>query len=226
MQVVSGSLHAPSVHFEAPPSSRVPREMDAFCAWFNDTAPGTPSALPALARAGIAHLYFECIHPFEDGNGRIGRAISEKALAQAAAQPALSTLSLTLSQQRVRYYRALELASAGLDADDWLDWFADIVLEAQQHMLDWLDFLVAKTRLLDRLRGRLNARQEKALLRVMREGPTGFEGGLSAGKYSAISGASRATATRDLVELVALGALRRTGQLRGARYWLAFDASA
>lgn len=223
MQIVSGPIHAPKVHFQAPPAARVPDEMDAFCEWFNATAPGAEHALSALARAGIAHLYFESIHPFEDGNGRIGRAIAEKALAQAAAQPALSTLSLTLSQHRARYYRELELASAGLDVDDWLDWFADIALEAQQHMLNWLEFLVAKSHLLDRLRGRLNARQEKALLRMMRDGPAGFEGGLSAGKYSAITGTSPATATRDLAELVALGALRRTGQLRGARYWLAFE---
>lgn len=225
MQIVSGPIHAPKVHFEAPPASRVPREMDAFCQWFNATAPGSDRAVPALVRAGIAHLYFESIHPFEDGNGRIGRAIAEKALAQAAAQPALSTLSLTLSQHRARYYRELELASVGLEVDDWLDWFADIALEAQQHVLDWLEFLVAKSRLLDRLRGQLNARQEKALLRIMRDGPAGFEGGMSSGKYSAITGASPATATRDLAELVALGALRRTGQLRGARYWLTFGAA-
>jgi hypothetical protein len=77
MQVVSGAVHAPKIHFEAPPSATVPTEMTRFIRWFNATAPGGPGRLPALARAGIAHLYFESIHPFEDGNGRIGRATSE-----------------------------------------------------------------------------------------------------------------------------------------------------
>jgi Fic family protein len=87
LEVVSGPIHAPSVHFEAPPSSRVPEEMARFAAWFNSTSPAGSEPLPALTRAGIAHLYFESIHPFEDGNGRIGRAIAEKALAQNLGQP-------------------------------------------------------------------------------------------------------------------------------------------
>jgi Fic family protein len=82
MQIVSGTVHDPKVHFEAPPSAVVPREMKRFVEWFNRTAPEGPSPLPALTRAGIAHIYFESIHPFEDGNGRVGRAIAEKALAQ------------------------------------------------------------------------------------------------------------------------------------------------
>ncbi len=224
MQVVSGPVHAPKVHFEAPPAGAVPAEMARFCQWFNDTAPGGPSALPALARAGLAHLYFECIHPFEDGNGRIGRAIAEKALAQGTGQPSLVALSLMIERQRQQYYRELELANKALEADRWLDWFADTVLSAQGHTLRWLEFLIGKARLLDRLRGRINPRQEKALLRMLREGPEGFRGGLSAGNYQSITGAPPATARRDLVDLVVLGALRRTGVLRGTRYWLAFDA--
>jgi len=81
MQVISGPVHEPKVHFEAPPSEAVPREMQRFCSWFNATAPGGVAPLPALTRAGLAHLQFECIHPFEDGNGRIGRSLAEKALA-------------------------------------------------------------------------------------------------------------------------------------------------
>jgi Fic family protein len=222
MQVVSGALHAPKVHFEAPPSARVPDEMKRFCAWFNETAPGGKQQLPALARAGVAHLYFECIHPFEDGNGRIGRAIAEKALAQTAGQPSLTALSLLIHQQRADYYTQLEAANKKLDIDDWLSWFADTVLAAQDYTLHWLDFVLAKTRLLDRLRGQLNERQEKALLRMMREGPEGFRGGLSAGNYTSITGAPAATARRDLTHLVELGALVRTGQLKGTRYWLPF----
>lgn len=224
MQVISGAVHDPKVHFEAPPSAAVPREMERFCAWFNATAPDGAAPLPALARAGLSHLHFECVHPFEDGNGRIGRAIAEKALAQRTGQPTLTALSLILQRHRARYYRELELASRTLDVSGWLDWFADRVLEAQGHTIAQVDFILAKTRLFDRLRGRINARQEKALLRLMREGPEGFRGGLSAGKYSSITGAPPATATRDLADLVALGALVRTGQLRGTRYWLPFKA--
>jgi Fic family protein len=224
MQVISGPVHEPRVHFEAPPSEAVPREMDRFCAWFNATAPAGAMPLPALTRAGLAHLYFECIHPFEDGNGRIGRSIAEKALAQGTGQPSLTALSLILQRHRARYYRELEMANKTLEVVGWLDWFADRVLEAQAHTLASVEFILAKARLLDRLRGQLNARQEKALLRLMREGPEGFKGGLSAGKYSSLTGAPPATARRDLADLVALGALVRTGQLRGTRYWLPFSS--
>ncbi|MGH8666021.1 MAG: Fic family protein [Burkholderiales bacterium] len=222
MQVVSGPVYVPKVHFEAPPSAIVAEEMARFCQWFNDTIPGGSTPLSALARAGLSHLYFESIHPFEDGNGRIGRAIAEKALAQGAGQPSLSALSLMIERQRSRYYHELELANKDLQVDQWLSWFADTVLAAQSYTLRSLEFLIAKTRMFDRLRGQLNARQETALRRVMREGPDGFKGGLSAGNYQSITDAPPATARRDLAELVALGALRRTGQQRGTRYWLAF----
>jgi Fic family protein len=226
MQVVSGPVHEPKVHFEAPRSVAVPGEMRRYCAWFNATAPAGATPLPALTRAGLAHLYFECIHPFEDGNGRVGRSIAEKALAQGTGQPSLTALSLTLQRNRARYYNELEVANKTLDVTGWLDWFADRVLEAQASTLASVEFILAKTRLLDRLRGRLNPRQEKALLRMMREGAEGFHGGLSAGKYSVLTGAPPATAGRDLADLVAMGALVRTGQLRGTRYWLRFAVDA
>lgn len=220
MQVVSGRLDRPKVHFEAPPSSIVAAEMARFCRWFNDTGPAGENPLPSLARAGLAHLYFESIHPFEDGNGRIGRAIAEKVLAQGAGQPSLTALSLLIHRRRKEYYAQLEAANKTLDVDPWLDWFADLVMAAQAHTLEGLDFLLANTRLWDRLRGHLNQRQEKALSRLMRAGVDGFVGGLSASKYMALTGAPAATARRDLGHLVELGALRRTGQLKGTRYWL------
>ncbi len=220
MQVVSGRIDRPKVHFEAPPSSSVAAEMTRYCRWFNDTSASGESPLPALARAGLAHLYFESIHPFEDGNGRIGRAIAEKALAQGAGQPSLTALSLLIQRHRKDYYAQLEAANKTLDVDPWLDWFADLVLAAQAHTLRGLDFLLANTRLWDRLRGQLNERQEKALSRLMRAGVDGFVGGLSASKYMAFTGVPAATARRDLGHLVELGALRRTGRLKGTRYWL------
>lgn len=102
----------------------------------------------------------------------------------------------------------------------WLTWFADIALEAQRRTIGQVEFLIAKTKLLDRLRGHINQRQEKALLRMLREGPEGFKGGLSAGNYSTITGASPATTTRDLADLTERGALVRTGERKHARYAL------
>src|ERR1035437_8225646 len=220
MQVVSGAIYAPRVHFEAPPSTKVPKEMARFVRWFNRTAPTGVEPLPALTRAGIAHLYFESIHPFEDGNGRIGRAISEKALAQCMGQPTLTALGATILVRRRAYYEALETAKRDSEVTPWLAWFAGVAIEAQRRTEARVEFLIDKTRLLDRLRGQLNERQEKALLRMLRERPEGFKGGLSAGNYAAITGASAATATRDLADMVAKAALTRAGERRHARYFV------
>ncbi|MBK9118177.1 MAG: Fic family protein [Phycisphaerales bacterium] len=221
MQVVSGRIYEPSVHFEAPPSQSVPKEMAGFIDWFNRTAPAGSEPLPALTRAGIAHLYFECIHPFEDGNGRIGRGIAEKVLAQGLGQPTLTALAATILVRRKAYYEALEAANKRNEITLWLGWFAGICLEAQQRTIAHVEFLIDKTKLLDRLRGKINERQEAALVRMFREGPSGFKGGLSAGNYISVAKASPATATRDLAELVDMGALTRTGELRHTRYHLA-----
>jgi len=220
MQVISGRIGAQKVHFEAPPSKRVPSEMKRFIAWFNQTVPQGAEPLPAITRAGIAHLYFESIHPFEDGNGRIGRAIAEKAMAQSFGQPLLFALATTILAHQKSYYEALEKANEQIDVSAWLSWFADIALEAQRRTITQVEFLIAKTKLLDRLRGHINVRQQKALLRIFREGPDGFEGGLSAGNYGTITGASPATTTRDLADLTEKGALVRTGARKYARYAL------
>jgi Fic family protein len=221
MQVVSGRIDNPTVHFEAPPSSAVPSEMRDFVQWFNGTAPGADRALPAVTRAGIAHLYFVSIHPFEDGNGRIARALAEKSLAQGRGAATLIALADTILARRKQYYKELEAANKENEITDWLVWFAGTAIEAQRRAVERVGFLIAKTRLLDGLRGQLNARQDKAILRMLGEGPDGFEGGLSAGNYISITGASQATATRDLANLVALGALVRSGAHRYARYRLA-----
>jgi len=218
MQIVSGATHDASVHFEAPPSAEVPAHMARFVDWFNRTAPGGREPLPALTRAGIAHLYFVSVHPFEDGNGRIGRAISEKALAQSLGRPTLIALAATILARRKSYYDALERNNRTNDLTDWLCWFAATIIQAQHRTLAMVEYLIAKTRLLDRLRGQLNDRQHRALLRILREGPDGFKGGLSAGNYAAITKASAATATRDLADMVAKGAVLRTGERRYARY--------
>ncbi len=223
MQIVSGPLHAPRVHYEAPPSDRVSQEMASFIAWFNDTAPNGTKPLPALTRAGIAHMWFESIHPFEDGNGRIGRAIAEKALAQTIEQPSLTALAETIHRHRKDYYEHLHRGSVTNEVNEWLTWFASIALEAQERTLMRVRFLIAKTRILDRLSGHINARQEKVLLRMFAEGPDGFKGGLSAKNYRTITDAATATVTRDLAELVRLGALHREGERKSTRYYLVLD---
>src|SRR5229473_1887775 len=220
MQVVSGPDYERTVHFEAPPSARVGDEMKCFIASFNDTAPNGKAPLPALTRAGIVHLYFVCIHPFEDGNGRIGRALAEKSLAQNLGQPSLIALAYTIERKRKDYYAALERNNKENHISDWLTYFANTVLEAQNNTIRRVDFYIAKAKLYERLRGQLNERQEKAIARMFREGIDGFKGGLSAENYISITKTSRATATRDLQDLVEKSALTKSGELRHTRYYL------
>lgn len=224
MQIVSGADYKRRVHFEAPSSSRMHKEMKRFNAWFNDTAPDGKNRLPALTRAGIAHLYFECIHPFEDGNGRIGRALAEKALAQSLAQPSLIALAYTIERKRKDYYAALERNNKKLEITDWLVYFADTVLEAQRNTILRVDFFVAKAKFYERFRGKLNQRQDQVIARMFKEDVDGFKDGLSAENYISITKTSRATATRDLQDLVEKGAMTRTGELRHTRYFLNFCA--
>ena len=220
MQVVSGPLHDPKIHFEAPPSAAIQAEMERFMKWFTRTSPGSEVPLSILTRAGIAHLYFVSIHPFEDGNGRIGRAISEKAISEGLGHAPLIALSLSINRGRKTYYELLERSNKGTEITAWLVYFAQTVLDAQAHSQELVEFLIAKTKFYDRLRGQLNERQDKAIARMMREGPGGFTGGLSAENYIRLTDTSRATATRDLRDLVHKQALLRTGTLKGTRYHL------
>ncbi|QBF30076.1 Fic family protein [Thalassococcus sp. S3] len=215
MQVVSGPFQKPKVHFEAPPSRQVDREMTRFLDWLNQ------STLPALTKAGIAHLYFVSIHPFEDGNGRIARAISEHSLSRALGQPSLLAFARQIEKERKGYYDILERNNKSLNIDAWLAWFAKTALKAQDYSIALIGHVIAKTQMLDRLRGQLNDRQERALLRMFEAGPDGFVGGLSAKNYRAITGATVPTTTRDLNDLVAKGALHKTGARKATRYWLA-----
>ncbi|MEP7453806.1 Fic family protein [Phyllobacterium sp. SB3] len=219
MRVVSGRVEKPTIHFEAPPSSQMKREMDLFSQWFNETAPDGARQLPALARAGLAHIYFVSIHPFEDGNGRIGRAISEKSLAQNLGQPSLIALAYTIQRARKAYYDMLEISNKTNEITDWLIYFAKTILEAQRTTLKRVEFYIIKAKFYDQLRGQFNPRQEKVIARMFLEGIDGFKGGLSAENYISITKTSRATATRDLQDLVEKGALHKTGERRHTRYY-------
>lgn len=215
MQIVSHRYGSPKVFFEAPPSEKVYEEMTAFVAWFNST-----TVEPILGRAAIAHVYFESIHPFEDGNGRIGRLLVEKILSQGVHRPVLIAISKVLEKRKKEYYAALERCNRTLEAGHWVEFFVDAIMQAQEESISQLYFLIEKSKMLTALSGDLNPRQEKALLRIFEEGLTGFKGGVSAENYIAITKASKATATRDLSDLVQKGALIKTGTLRHTRYWL------
>lgn len=214
MQVVSGPLHQPRVHFEAPPSDCVADEMTRLIEWTLHTD------TPALTRAGLVHLWFVSIHPFEDGNGRVGRALVEKILAQSIRRPTLVALSQQIERQRRDYYQVLEGSNKSMSVTPWLIWFAEVTLAAQAASLSMVRHSICKTRLMDRLGAVLNARQLKVMLRVFDAGPDGFVGGLSAKNYRALTGAPTATVTRDLADLVDKGALIRSGERRGTRYHL------
>jgi Fic family protein len=219
MQVVSGHYGKWVVHFEAPPSERVPQEMKAFIRWFNKTAPGKPAAIAfPPVRAAIAHLYFESIHPFEDGNGRIGRAIAEKALSQGFGHPVLLSLSHAIENSKKNYYAALKQASSSNEITMWVQYFCNTILEAQNYAAIQIDFVLKKSNFFNKFSEFLNKRQLKVIKRMLKAGPNGFEGGMSAKKYSAIADVSKATATRDLQYLLEIKALIQTGGGRSIRY--------
>ena len=205
MQIVSGAIGKTQIHYEAPPSRQVPAKMKRYLEWFNGS-----KNLKGAVRAGVAHLYFECIHPFSDGNGRVGRAISETALSQEIGHPALLSLSTTIQNRQQDYYDALSRSSRGsLDITGWLVWFTDLVLDSQREAKAQISYVLSKAQFWDTHVDRLNERQNKILGRMFREGPEGFKGGMSAQKYSKITKCSKATATRDLAELLKMGAFKK-----------------
>jgi Fic family protein len=222
MQVVSGAIHNPIVHFEAPPSSQVIEELDALILWYNEQH--EKKATPPVAIAAITHLWFESIHPFEDGNGRVGRALAEKSLSQSLKRPALISLSTAIQRKKSDYYAAFSKAQSGKDNEitSWMQYFLPLVIEAQQLSIKTIDFIIKKGQLLQTHQKSFNERQNKVILRVLEEGVSGFKGGLSASNYRSITQAPTTTATRDLNDLVAKGVLKRTGERKGTRYWLNF----
>lgn len=226
MQIVSNILNKPKVFFEAPPSDRVKSEMDGFIAWYNRTSEKGKNYLQPLMRSGVAHIYFESIHPFKDGNGRIGRAISERALSQSLNRPILLALSTTIEKRRKDYYDALQRNSVNLDITDWLEYFCNLVLTTLAYTQSMIDFLIEKGKFYHRHEAILNERQKRVIDRIFKEGIEGFKGGLSAKNYMTISGATASTATRDLQKLVELGALRKDGELKSTRYYLNINHSA
>jgi Fic family protein len=223
VQIVSGPAGREKVHYEAPPSAAVSKEMRRFLKWWDDSRPGGRAPVDGITRAGIAHLWFETIHPFEDGNGRVGRALVDMALAQDVDSPRrLYSMSSQLMAQRKAYYDALNAAQRGpLDVTPWLLFFIGQFRLACVMSQQVIGTAIDKNRFwAAHAQHDINERQRKVVKRLLDAGIAGFEGGMSAEKYGHLTGASKATATRDLVQLQKLGLLVTTGQGRATRYWV------
>lgn len=219
MQIVSGPAGREIVHFEAPPSNKVDEEMEGFIEWFNASAPGgSHDQKNPLIRAAITHIYFESIHPFEDGNGRIGRALVEKALYQSFQKPFLISWSKAIENDKKNYYKALKESQIGLDITPWLNFFFSSLDEALNDTKFHIQHVVWKTKLFDQFGEKLNKHQSKCLNKMMAFLPKEFEGGMTNKKYQSITGVSKATASRDLTELAALGILKKVGGGRSTAY--------
>ncbi len=219
MQVISGAIGKEEVHFEAPPSAQVDAEMQFFFNWFNATTPtGKTPMHNLLIRAAIAHLYFETIHPFEDGNGRMGRVIAEKALAQGLKRPILMSLSTAIEADKKAYYTALKKGQRTNDVTEWVTYFTAIILKAQQLFIETIHFTLKKTKFFERYESQLNLAQTKVLNRMLQDGEEKFEGGMNAQKYQSISKVSKATATRHLQDLVEKGILNSQKGGRSTQY--------
>lgn len=206
MRVVSGPVGRERVHFEAPPNTVLERELAAFLAWFNAHA----DSMDGIVRAGVAHLWFVTLHPFEDGNGRLARAITDMALAQDEHQPnRFYSLSARIMEHRNRYYDVLEQTQRGtLDVTEWLLFFLEQVASACVAAEGVVAATFAKARFWLAHSGLdLNERQRKVLNRLLDAGPDGFEGNLTNRKYTALAKTSSATASRELKDLVEKGCL-------------------
>ncbi|MDO9234689.1 MAG: DUF4172 domain-containing protein [Aquabacterium sp.] len=245
MQIVSGALGREVVHYMAPPSRQVPAEMQQLLAWFEATRPGsiatTAPALHGIARAALVHVWFESIHPFEDGNGRLGRALVDMALAQDLQQRAPSAnptlvrvfgMATQMLKTRKAYYDGLNHAqclngirpdATSIDVTPWVQWFVQAFTQGCEacqavvrHATDKAAFR------LQAAQHPINPRQHKVLARLLHAGHTGmgggFLGGMTNDKYAKITGASKATATRDLTDLLRKGLLHVTGVGKATRY--------
>jgi Fic family protein len=203
MEVVSGAIGNKRVHFTAPPAARLEREMTAFLDWFNK-----PADIDEVLKAGLSHLWFVTVHPFDDGNGRIARAIADMALARSEKSPQrFYSMSTQIQQERAAYYDILERTQKGtMDITPWMDWFLDCLGRAIDGAQTTLGTVLTKARFWESVRGvSLNARQTLVLNRLL----DGFEGKLTTSKYAKLTKSSQDTALRDILLLVERGILVR-----------------
>ncbi|MFC1890456.1 Fic family protein [Thermodesulfobacteriota bacterium] len=222
MRVLSGPTGRETIHFEAPPGDQVTDEMGRFIDWWA----GEAGKIEGLIRAGIAHFRFVTIHPFEDGNGRIARALTDMALAQDEGVPVrFYSLSAQVMAEREEYYSVLERSQRGdCDITNWLAWFLGCFHRAVERSENLIDLVLMKARFWQKhVQTNLTDRQRKVTNRLLDAGPGGFTGGLSTRKYVSMARTSRATAYREIIDLVQKGVLRRNpGGGRSASYDLAW----
>lgn len=215
MQVVSGGAGREKVHYEAPPANTLKSEMAYFLHWFNHE----DKQMDPVIKAGLAHLWFVTLHPFDDGNGRIGRAICDMALARADGSPQrFYSLSAQVLCEREGYYSKLEHAQKGtMDVTEWLEWFLSCLLHAVLNAHEEVNGALYLANLASHAPGgSLNERQVKMLGKLMHD----FEGKLTTGKWAALTQCSTDTALRDIEELVSLGALEKAGESRRGTHYL------
>lgn len=219
MRVVSGPIGKERIHFEAPPANRVESEMAKFLQWWR---PSSPDTMDGLMRAGIAHIWFITIHPFDDGNGRIARTITDMALAQDDKSDArLYSMSAQIIKERDDYYDVLEKTQKGNgDITEWLFWFLGCLERSIQRSLDNLQISLKKAIFWrEHASTELNDRQRKVTNRLLDVGPGKFEGGLTNRKYVSMTKVSRESAKRDISDLVDKGVLKRNpGRGRNVNY--------
>ncbi len=204
MQLVSGSYGPERVHYQAPPAAQVDSEMQAFLRWFNSQTTEDP-----VLRAGLAHLWCVTVHPFDDGNGRIARAVGDMALARAErSSQRYYSLSAQIQRDRQNYYDLLECTQKGsMDVTDWLQWFLSCLLSALEQAESVLDDVLTKARFWQRWAGvSFNERQIKLLNQLL----DGFDGKLTSGKWATLAKCSPDTALRDITALLDMGVLKRS----------------
>jgi Fic family protein len=219
MQVVSGPVPRQKIHYQAPPANRLSKEMKAFLKWFEK-----PGETDGLLIAGLAHLWFVTIHPFDDGNGRIARAIADMALARAEGTgQRFYSMSAQIRRERNDYYAMLEQTQKGnLDVTAWQEWFLSCLLRAMEGTQDTLGVVLNKAKFWERYaKEPLNERQIKVLNRLL----DGFDGKLTTSKYAKLAKCSQDTAYRDILDLVERGALRKDpGGGRSTSYSVTIDS--
>jgi Fic family protein len=218
MEVVSGPAGKENVHFEAPSSARLDEEMQLFLDWFN-----ADTQMDAVLQAALAHLWFVTIHPFDDGNGRMARAIADMALARSEASPQrFYSMSAQIRLERAAYYRALEQTQKGtMDVTRWMEWFLGCLGRAIEGAQAALGNVLAKARFWESMAAvALNERQRLVLNRLL----DGFEGKLTTSKYAKLTKCSQDTALRDILHLIEKAALVRNPEGgRSASYSLAIN---
>ena len=228
MEIVSGAVGRSKVHYAAPPADGLASQVDAFLTWFNQTQPKVGThPMDGLVRAAVSHLWFETLHPFDDGNGRIGRAILQLALGQDMGQPGrIVTLSRQMESCKDRYYSELERAqrSKSMDVTAWVEWMLEQMALASEFANRTIDSAIQRIRFQAQMSlVRLNERQLKTMKKLLDAGPKGYEGGMTTRKHERIAQTSTPTAARDLIELERLGLLTRYGDGRSTRYYPAID---